>query len=635
MSSLISLSIKDLANIDVTTPTKSHLKLCETPATVRIISSREIEERGYFTLEDALSDIPGIQFRNILGFNSYVFMRGIPAQNNLVLVMIDGVQINELNSGGFYGGGQYNLSNVDRIEVIYGPASALYGTNSVSGIINIITKNPKNINGLRTTSLVGNFNTQQHDFVFGSYDKKKDLGISVSAMFKKSDKADLRDARGDNNWSDSIDNFEEDIAFDAKAQYKTLTFGLNYQNKETSYATKEKVTGTRLTDTGTNWDISFLNTYVKYDLEKSDRWSYHSMLYYRDSTVLDNTLPIIYVASGTTPGYQERWYRPNHLWGFENRLNSELSSKLSIVLGIVRESESLASGFSKSKSTSWDIKPSEPVEPEMLSNDLMSVYSQLQWRLSDPLIMTFGSRFDDSSVYGKVLTPRASLVFNKNKFTAKLLSTEAYRAPKPWDYKDGIGNQELDPEKMKSLELNLGYSFTNYFRAEISTYRNTLTNALKREQLGDDWRWINVGHLDTTGIETNLEFAKGRYKSYLNFTTTNSENENGQETAEISPHTLNMGLNYAFNQRLNLDLRGQYIGKRKNMHAFGSSADEWWVDDAYILNGALNFKTVRGYDCQLSVRNILDEEYYHTSNSSVSRYRQPQLAVMLRISRQF
>jgi len=66
-------------------------------------------------------------------------MRGAPSQNNLILVLIDGIQINELNSGGFYGGYQYSLQNVKQIEVVYGPSSALYGTNAISGIINIIT----------------------------------------------------------------------------------------------------------------------------------------------------------------------------------------------------------------------------------------------------------------------------------------------------------------------------------------------------------------------------------------------------------------------------------------------------------------------------------------------------------------
>jgi len=62
-------------------------------------------------------------------------MRGAPSQNNLILLLVDGVQINELNSGGFYSGGQFNLSDIERIEVVYGPASALYGTNAISGVM--------------------------------------------------------------------------------------------------------------------------------------------------------------------------------------------------------------------------------------------------------------------------------------------------------------------------------------------------------------------------------------------------------------------------------------------------------------------------------------------------------------------
>jgi len=156
---VFNMSLTELMNVEVVSASKISEPIREVPATVQVITAEQIRDRGYFTLEEALSDLPGFQFRNILGFNSYVFMRGAPSQNNLILVLVDGIQINELNSGGFYGGGQYNLSNVERIEVVYGPASALYGTNAVSGIINIITKNPgKGLKG-HATLLGGGFKT--------------------------------------------------------------------------------------------------------------------------------------------------------------------------------------------------------------------------------------------------------------------------------------------------------------------------------------------------------------------------------------------------------------------------------------------------------------------------------------------
>jgi len=115
----LEMDLSELMNVKVTTATKRSQLVDKVPATVRIITDKEIQERAYYSLEDVLRDLPGFQFRDILGFNSYSFQRGAPSQNNLILVMIDGIQINELNSGGFYGGYQYNLQNIKRIEVVY------------------------------------------------------------------------------------------------------------------------------------------------------------------------------------------------------------------------------------------------------------------------------------------------------------------------------------------------------------------------------------------------------------------------------------------------------------------------------------------------------------------------------------
>ena len=84
-------------------------KISEVADNVIVISQEQIRNRGYFTLEDALADLPGFQFRNIQGFNSYIFQRGVTNQNNYILLLVDDIQINELNSGGFYTGGQFNL----------------------------------------------------------------------------------------------------------------------------------------------------------------------------------------------------------------------------------------------------------------------------------------------------------------------------------------------------------------------------------------------------------------------------------------------------------------------------------------------------------------------------------------------
>ena len=110
LDKLLTYDLSDLMNVEVVSASKGPERINECPATVRVITAEEIKERGYQTLEEALSGLPGFQFRDISGYNSYAFLRGLPSQNNLILVLVDGVQINELNSGGFYGGAQYNTT---------------------------------------------------------------------------------------------------------------------------------------------------------------------------------------------------------------------------------------------------------------------------------------------------------------------------------------------------------------------------------------------------------------------------------------------------------------------------------------------------------------------------------------------
>ncbi|MBN1128673.1 MAG: TonB-dependent receptor plug domain-containing protein, partial [Chitinispirillaceae bacterium] len=329
---VFNLDLTQLSKIKIITASKVVQDIREIPSTVFVITGAQIRENGYFTLEEALSDLPGFQFRNIVGKNSYAFQRGIPNQNNLTLVLVDGVQVNELNSGGFYAGGQYNLSNVERIEVIYGPSSVAYGTNAVTGIINIITKSAAGNKGELTTQ-IGSFNTSKSDAGFSYSDTKRGFGVAFSGMVKKSDKADLKGRAGDNNWTDLMDNFENDRSLDVKARMKDIVIGANYQLKQSSTATWEKSTGTGYRDYGTSWNIQFVNNYLKYQKSISDKWGVSSVAYNRNATVLDNT--VNFVVDTAQIGY----YRPGNLTGVETVVNYKATGGISIPCGLTLEYE--------------------------------------------------------------------------------------------------------------------------------------------------------------------------------------------------------------------------------------------------------------------------------------------------------
>ncbi len=638
LEELLSLDMNDLLKLKVVSALKEPETIGKVPATVRVITADEIRDNGYFTLEDALAGLPGFQFRNIQGFNSYVFMRGVPSQNNKILLLVDGIQVNELNSGGFYAGGQFNLTNVERIEVVYGPASVLYGTNAVSGIVSVITRDPREPRGGRAAASAGSYATRLGDVRFGHYDKGADFGFNVSAMYKQSDKGDLRGAEGDSNWTGAMENFENDAAFDGRIAYKDFSAGVLFQDKDASRATVQlgvpQPGQPRLSDHGVNWHIRFLNTWLTYEYARKPTWSLRSTAYYRNSTVLDDTIPAIELPSDGAPGRQYRYYRPNHLAGNETQFRWVPAARWRFSFGLVLESERLAEEYSITQSDAADKRPPVPAAPAMMTNSLVSAYAQAQTSLAKTLDLFFGVRHDDSSYYGAVDTPRLGLVYNRGKLTAKLLYMEAFRAPKPWDYTDGLSNPDLKPEKNASVEAAGGWSFSDNLRFDVSVYHNRLKNLLTRVDEGASSRWVNTGTLTVDGGEASLEYRRGRLKAYLNYAYTDSRSAGAGRVPEIAPHSANAGIQYAFTTTLRAGLRGQYLGARDNPGIIPATGNNR-IDDALVLHASLSFDLPMGFDFQLIANNLLDAVYYHPSNLPPSRFRQPQRSIRLSVGYAF
>jgi len=619
---IYNLDFSQLSKLKITSTSKSPQNLGEVPSTIFVITATEIKEKGYFTLEEALSDLPGFQFRNILGINSYVFQRGIPSQNNLILLLIDGIQVNELNSGGFYGGGQYNLSNVERIEVIYGPASVAYGTNAISGIINIITKSAEE-KQLAMNSLIGTFNTVATDIGFGCITKKKNFGIRVSGMYKQTDKADLRGKAGDYNWTDLMENYENDYSFDLKIQAKNFTLGTNCLQKQSSVATSYKSMGTIYIDHGSFWNIRFLNNYLKYNKKINDQLTFSSALYNRNATVLDNTVLVVDTA-------QIGNYRPSNLTGLENVINYNSNKFIAVTVGITLEYEQLAQIFSETYSSSPDVRPPTPEKPAMENNYLASFFLEPRLTLLKNLYLSGGFRFDQSSIYDQVLTPHAGLIYNFHDQIFRFSYAEAFRAPKPWDYNDGIGNNSLLPEKMRSLEAAMTFSLFNNYKLDFIGYRNRLDNAIIKQFIDEGYRWVNDGEINTEGIEIYFRYLSKKLTSSINYTFNQSYNENDEFVPEISKHSGNASATYHFSNHIKINLRANYIGERKNPKMIESTHSNY-VDPCLIFYGTLSLLNYKGFTVQFIVKNILNKEYYHTSNREPDRYRQPQRTIMVSV----
>ena len=192
---LLSLSIEDLMKVEVTTVSKRAQPLSEAPAAVTVITSEDIRRSGMTNVPDLLRSVPGLAVASIDSSTWAITARGFNGQfANKLLVMIDGRSVyTPLFSGVYWDVQDLLLEDIDRIEVVRGPGGTLWGANAVNGVINIITKDAAQTQGLLVTALGGDLDRAQAGARYGG-------AISDSAHYrayvKYRDRDDFEDRAG-------------------------------------------------------------------------------------------------------------------------------------------------------------------------------------------------------------------------------------------------------------------------------------------------------------------------------------------------------------------------------------------------------------------------------------------------------
>lgn len=203
---------RNIGGITVTSVSKFEETLDEAPASIYVLTSEDIENRGYLDLEQVLRDLPGFSLSKS-GGPGYVLVypRGYRSTlNDKFLLLIDGIEQNDLNSDNAVINRQIALSNIKQIEVIYGPSSTMYGANAFSAVINIITKDAKfNSDNKYSADIQTNYGTWNTQFIDAMVNRKLKNGyFSVTARLFHSDEMDLTD-EGYNYNPDTYDYLSE------------------------------------------------------------------------------------------------------------------------------------------------------------------------------------------------------------------------------------------------------------------------------------------------------------------------------------------------------------------------------------------------------------------------------------------
>ena len=501
-----------IENITVTASGFEQL-LSQAPASVSILDRKQLAQRAYKDITDALRDVPGVTVTGG-GYRQDISIRGLPAQYTTILVdgkRQTGRESQPNGSGGYEQDWLPPLDSIERIEIVRGPMSTLYGSDAMGGVINIITrKNYRKWNGnLRLeTRLQENSDSGADSQVQMSVSGpliNDVLSISVNGLYQKREEDDiergfaeksLSNLRSALHWTPT----EEDVvSFEIITQDQTriATPGLSLPQRNNRSELESKRQSYAITHEG-RYENLVSRSYIQQEsVENVGR-----------NITIDNTL------------LNSQWsisLAPNH----------------NITAGIEFQEESL-DDFDTNSGSATNIE-----------NSQWSVYSEDEWRLSDALALTMGLRLDNNDVFDVQLSPRVYAVYNINdNWVLKGGVSTGYRTPELREMAEGwiqesrggnvYGNAELQPETTVNKELAIYYSGDNDLEYSVTAFHNDFEDkiaiaACELEACVDptDRYNINIDEAVSYGVELATRWSVDNWSLNAAYSFTRSEQETG------------------------------------------------------------------------------------------------------------
>ena len=631
-------------------------RVVDAPASVTVIPRLELEQMRATNLAEVLSTVEGVDIGGAVGKTGGLNINIRGMGSDYTLVLIDGRRQNTAGSVTPNGFGETSTSflppvaAIERIEVVRGPVSTLYGSDAMGGVVNIITRKIGETWG-------------------GS--------VTLDATFQGDD--EFGDLQGGNFYANGP------IIRDLLG----LAVRGSFVNREASSLTFENTTGAEapVTGFGRSSTKSELRNVggrlnltphadhdVWLDVDVSTQW-------------YDNSKG--QMGTNTTAGgyanaleFNREQYVLAHDWRSPfGVIESNLSQAKTETIGrIIPNGVAGAGGARKLESTNtifdtklfsqwrnhtftvggqyWDAEMVDGVAPGTFEHQQWAVFAEDEWRFADNLALTLGARHDDHSTFGSHFSPRAYLVWNaSDNWTVKGGVSQGFKTPRLEQLASGIngfGNQgrlpllgtpTLKPETSTSTEFGVYYNNLNGFSANATVFNNTfedkistgqpvancsagLTQAQYNAGVGGPAGCVDVGffpgfptfgqsvNIDeavTRGVETSarLRFAED-WNLGVNYTYTDSEQKSGASAGmpltDTPKHMLNANLRWAATDRLTTWLRGEYRSER--FRSDPAVRQVWGDYKAYSLfHAGGSFQATQNVTINATVYNLLNTDF--------------------------
>ncbi len=508
-------SLNDLMEMNVVYGASKHMQEAkEAPSSITIVTKEEIQTYGYRTLAEVLTSLRGF-FLTYDHNYKYIGVRGLGNPGDLssrMLCLVDGVRVNGGSIGGILMGNGFpvDLDLVERIEVIRGPASSLYGTNAMLGIINVVTREGYQINGVEATGGLFSYEGRSGR-VTGGYETVSGLDLIASATVGESEGLDRYieyfDSPETNNGVFEDGDSERWKNFFAKATYEGLTLeGMyTYRYKQNPMAPVWTIFNCNEAQTeDQRWSLS-----ARYRRRLADKIDIAGQLYYQEFHY-DGRWPYDFDFAGNPVDWVDLYI--DDFTG--RRLTATIDSSYRLPAGhVIAVGAEYQNNFQMDMSA-HDDKPYWEWYNFQLSPENWGVYLLTEVRLMDGLILNLGVRHDQYTSFGGSTNPRLALVTEPISGSVfKALYGTAFQAPNGYelasqeDFNPAGSDLTLIPEEIETYELiweqDLGKNFSsllNFYRYDYKELRDGNLN--DPDDAPENW---SNDEIISKGVEVGLE----------------------------------------------------------------------------------------------------------------------------------
>lgn len=617
---LFGMNLDQLMKVEVPVvygASKHEQKITEAPSAVSIITSDDIKKGGHRTLREILNNVRGF-YVTFDRMYSYIGVRGVNRPGDFggrVLITVDGHRMNDPIYDSALSGTEafLDVDMIDRVEVIRGPGSSLYGNNAVFAVINVITRKANTFRWGEVSGSVGSGETYMARFSLGHTFTNGVEFVASGTVRDSVGESQLRFPEWDtgpvinNGVAEDLDHSHGNNFF-ASLSYQGLTLSGGYSDRK-------KENGGAAVNVVFNEKPAFYYDQrafaeLKYLHEFGEGWSVLGRTFF-DHYHFDADYIFDYGGVGNPADYAlNRDISLSQSWGGEAQVTKTFLDKHRITAGgEFRDDIHL-------DLKNFDVSPYASYTDTKNNADNFGLYTQAELELLEPLTLNAGVRYDHFPTFGESINPRAALIYSPWKETTfKLLYGQAFRAPNAFEYgyisPTYVRNPSLKAERMHSYEAVWEQGFAKNYRLTTALFYNQIDDLITKQPFDTNPGntqviFRNSDSVEDWGGELELEAQwKGGWRGRASYTYANAtDSDSGDRLSNSPKHVGKASLTAPlYNGRFFANLEVQAMSDRLTVR-------NYTIDGYAVCNFTLfSQELFKGLDASVSIYNLFDTDY--------------------------